>query len=104
MNNEIKRIIIDEGHFTEPNYPFTIQTNFSTLGSLLENSEQGPIISFFPNDSIQNLLRFNGSTMYEEYNFLPNTVGTLSFDNIFLECDVAQGRFFKEKRSGIILN
>ena len=104
MNNEMKRIIIDEGHFTEPNYPFTIQPNFSTLRSLIEISEQGPLISFFPNDSIQNLSRFNGSTIYEEYNFLPYTVDTLSFDNIFLDCDVAQGRTFKEKRSGIILN
>ena len=28
LNNEIKRIIIDEEHFTEANYPFTIKQNF----------------------------------------------------------------------------
>ena len=28
LNNEIKRIIIDEEHYTEANYPFTIKSNF----------------------------------------------------------------------------
>ena len=33
LNDIIKRIIIDEDHFTEANYPFTIKPNFSTLRS-----------------------------------------------------------------------
>ena len=40
LNNEIKRIIIDEEHYTEANYPFTIKPNFSTLGSIIEISPQ----------------------------------------------------------------
>ena len=36
LNKEIKRIVIDEGHFTEVDYPFTIKPNFSTLGSIIE--------------------------------------------------------------------
>ena len=28
LNNEIKRIIIDEEHYTEANYPFSIKPNF----------------------------------------------------------------------------
>ena len=47
LNDETKRFIIDEGHFTEANYPFTIKPNISTLGSIIEISPQGPIISFF---------------------------------------------------------
>ena len=35
LNNEIKRIIIDEEHYTEANYPFSIKPNFSTLGSII---------------------------------------------------------------------
>ena len=31
-----KRIAIDEEHITEKDYPFTIELNFSTLGSILE--------------------------------------------------------------------
>ena len=31
LNNEKKRIIVDEEHYTEANYPFTIKPNFSTL-------------------------------------------------------------------------
>ena len=104
LNNEIKRIIIDEGHFTEVDYPFIIKPNFSTLGSIIEISSQGPLISFLPDDSIRSLLGFNASTIYEEYNLSPNPVDILSFDNIFIECDIAQGMIFKGKRSGIIHN
>ena len=55
LNNEIKRIIIDEGHYTEATYPFTIKPNFSTLGSIIEISTQGPTITFVPDDSIRDL-------------------------------------------------
>ena len=102
LNNEIKRIIIDEEHYNEPNYPFTIKPNFSTLGSIIEISTQGPVITFIPDDSIRDLLGFNKTTIYEEYNLSPNPADILSFDNIFLECNIAQGMIFKGKRSGII--
>ena len=65
LNNEIKRIIIDGGHYTEANYPFTIKPNFSTLGSFLEISTQGPVITFVPDDSIREILGFNKVTIYE---------------------------------------
>ena len=104
LNNEIKRINIDEEHYTEAIYPFTIKPNFSTFGSIIEISTQGPVITFAPDDSIGDLLGFNKSAIYEEYNLSPNPVDILSFDNIFLECDIAQGMISKGKRSGIIHN
>ena len=104
LNNEIKRIVIDPEHYTEANYPFNIKPNFSTLGSIIEISTQGPIITFVPNDSIGDLLGFNKTTIFEEYNLSPNPVDILSFDNIFLECNIAQGMICKGKRSGIIHN
>ena len=104
LNNEIKRIINDEEHYTEANYPFTIKPNFSTLGSIIEISTQGPVIAFVPDDSIRNLLGFIKTTIFEEYNLSPNPVDILSFDNIFLDCDIAQGMIFRGKRSGIIHN
>ena len=96
LNNEVKRIIIDEGHYTEANYPFTIKPNFSTLGSIIEIS-QGPLINFMFDDSIRDLLRFKARTFYEEYTLSKNPVDVLSFDNIFVECDIAQGIIFKGK-------
>ena len=104
LNNEIKRIIIDEGHYTEANYPFTIKPNFSTLGSIIEISPQGSIISFMFDDSIKDLLGFNARTLYEEYTPSDHPVDIISFDNIFLECNIAQGMIFKGKRSGVIHN
>ena len=104
LNNEIKRIIIDEEHYTEANYPFSIKPNFSTLGSIIEISTQGPVIEFVPDDSIRDLSGFNKTTIFEKYILLPNRVDILSFDNIFLERNIAQGMIFKGKRSGIIHN
>ena len=104
LNNEIKRSIIDEGHFTEANYPFTIKRTFSTLGSIIKISPQGLLISFMSDDSTKHPLGFNPSTLYEEQNLSPNSVDILSFHNIFLECDFAQGSSFKGKGSDIIHN
>ena len=36
LDKELKRIIIDEEHYTEANYPFKIKPSFSTLGSIIE--------------------------------------------------------------------
>ena len=40
--------MIDEEHYTESNYPFTIKPNFSTLGSIIEISTQGAVTAFVP--------------------------------------------------------
>ena len=55
-------------------------------------------------DSIGNLLGFNETILLEEYNLSPNSVDILSFDNIFIHTDIAQGMIFRGKRSGIIHN
>ena len=59
LNDETKRNIIDEGHYTSNDYPFKIKTNFKTLGSVIEIHPQGPIIGFVFNDSFGNLLGFD---------------------------------------------
>ena len=104
LNNEIKRIIIDEGHYSEVEYPFYIKPDFNTLGSIIEISPQGPIISFVPEDSNGQLLGFAKTTIYEEYNISPNPVDIISFDNIFIECDIARGKIYRGKQSNIIHN
>ena len=101
LDGEIRRIIINDMHFREENYPFKIRPNFSTLGSFIEISNQESAISFRPDDSIGYLLGFNKRTIYDEYNLSDNPVDILSFDNIFIECDIAQGMIFKGNRSGI---
>ena len=104
LNEEFQRIIIDEEHYTQANYPFKIKPNFSTLGYLIEIYTHGPIITFAPDDSIGDLLGFNKTTIFEEYNLSHNPVDILSFDNIFIETDIARGMIFKGKRTGIIFN
>ena len=104
LNNEIKRIIGDEEHYTDANYPFTFKPNCSTPGSIIAISTQGPVITFVADYSIRNLLGFIATTIDEEYNLPPNPVEVLSFDNIFPDCDIAHSMIFKSKRSGIIQN
>ena len=104
LDIEIKRIIIDEIHYTEANYPFKIKPDFTTLGSIVEITDPESAISFKPEDSIGSLLGFNKRSIYEEYNLSDNLVDILSFDNIFLECNIAQGMIFRGKRSRIIHN
>ena len=43
-------------------------------------------------------------TLYEEYTLSNNPVDILSFDNIFIDCNIARGMIFKGKRSGIVHN
>ena len=100
LNDDLKRINKGEGHFTGADYPFTIKPN-STLGSLIESSRQEPLISFHHDDGIGDLLGFNASTIYEEYNLSPILADIISFDNIFLETDIAKWMTFKGKISGI---
>ena len=104
LNDEIKRVIINDGQFNEENYPFVIKPNFSTLGSIIEISNEESAISFKASDSLGSLLGFNKRTIYEEYNLSDNPVDILSFENIFMECNIARGMIFKSKRSGIIFN
>ena len=102
INNEIEQNMIKERHFTEATFAFTIKANFSTLGSFIEISRQGPIISFLPKDSIGYCLAFNAPTLSEKYNLSQNPVDILSFDNIIFGCNIAQNMVFRGKRSGII--
>ena len=104
LNNEIRRIIIDEEHFSESDYPFQIKSNFTTLCSIIEISPRGPIISFMFNYGFRNLLGFHETILYKKYNLSPNPVDNLIIDNIFIERDIAHGMIYKQKRSGIIHN
>ena len=104
LNNEIKRIIIEKGHYTETNYPFRITPNFTALGSIAEILTPGPQISFVFDDSIGSILKFNEILVWGNYNLSDNPVDILSFDNTFIECDIAQCMIFKGKRSTIIHN
>ena len=104
LNDEIKRIIIEKGHYTETKYPFGFTPNFSTLASIVEIFKPGPMISFVFDDGIGSLLGFNEILIWGKHNLSDNPVDILSFDNIFIECNVAQGMIFKGKRSGIFHN
>ena len=104
LDAEIKRILIDKKYYKLENYPFLIKPIFSTLGSIITISPQGPIIGFVFDDSIGSLLGFNETILWEEYNLSPNPVDILSFDNIFIETDIAQGMICRGKQTGIILN
>ena len=68
------------------------------LFAILEISTQAPVITLVRDDSVRDLLGFNKTTTFEEYNLSKNTVDILSFDNNSLERDIAQDMIFKGKR------
>ena len=53
-------------------------------------------------DSIRNLPGFHETLLYNEFKLSPLPVDFLSFDNIFLETNIAQEMVFKGKRRGFI--
>ena len=63
LNDQIKRIKIEDGYFTEAEYPFKIKPIHSTLCSTIEFFRQKPLISFISDDSIKDLLGFNANTI-----------------------------------------
>ena len=95
LDKEIKRIIFDEEHYREANYPFKIKPNFSTLGSI---SPQGPIINFMFDDSIKDLLGFHAITFYEQYNLSTNPVDIISFINGFTETYCQRNEFQRKTK------
>ena len=104
LDNEIKRIFIGKSFYSENDYPFKIKPNFNTLGSIVEIWPQGPTSGFVYDNIIGSLLELNETILWEEYNLSPNPVDIISFDNIFIETNIAKGMIFKGRRTGIILD
>ena len=104
LDLEIKRLIINRyAGMDDESYPFSIKPNFSTLGSIIEIKDEWKI-DFTQDNTIRDVLGFKSKIVSEEYNLSDNPVDIISFDNIFIECDIAKGMIFKGKRTGIIHN
>ena len=92
MDLEFKRFFIEDGYFTEINYPLVIKPNSSILGTNIEiTAERRTQLSFIHDDSIQSYLGFEPTVIQDEYKLSDNPVDNLSIDNIFLERDAAPG-------------
>ena len=99
LNDEIRRSNNEEDCFTEVKYPFLFNENFSALGSNIEKSPDRVLqIGIVHEHSMRDLLGFKTGAIHEEYNLSEKPVHELSFDNIFLETDIAQGMILEGKR------
>ena len=103
FHTKIKELIIEEGDATESTYPFVIKPNFDNLGSIIEISD-GWEIDFTQNETIREVLGFKSKRISNEINNSDYPVDIISFDNIFIETDIALGMLINGKRSGIIHN
>ena len=84
--DENQRIIIDQGHYTEANYPIRIKPNFSTLDTNVEILPQGPIIGFAYDDIIGKLLGFNEIPYFMIYDVeLENTLKNITANTGFFK-------------------
>ena len=102
LNKEIERFTSDERYITDGDYPVTIKPNFQTLGRI-EATEigRGWQTSSVHDDTLRDLIGFKPTVLHEDYNLSDKLVDIISFDNIFLETDIAQGTIFKDKRAAI---
>ena len=103
FQTKIKELIIENGDATEENYPFLIRPNYSNNHSIIEIAD-GWEIDFTQNKTIRDVLGFGKKIINEEINFSENPVEIISFDNIFIETNIAKGLIINGKRSGIIHN
>ena len=105
MEEELKRVFIEEGYITEEDYPLRIKPNFCKLGSIIEILPgRGWQISFVQDDSLRDLPGLKPKALHEEYILSDYPVDILSFDKNFFETDIAQRMIFKGERSGFIHN
>ena len=74
------------------------------MGSIIEITNPKFLIDFTYDNTNRDLLGFNVVVLEAEYSLSNNPVDILSFDNIFFECDIAQGMIFKGRRSTVIHN
>ena len=106
LSDEIERKKIKKGCFTTEIYPFIITPNFSTLGTFIEIKANfiGSRISFLHDDRRREFLRFDSVVIYEQYILSPNPVEILSFDNMFMETNIAQGMTFQIDLQPFLIN
>ena len=98
MNEETKRINLEEGYITEEDYPVTVKGISSTLGNVIEiETGRGCQISFFQEDSLRDLLGLRPPVIKIGLNLSDRLVDILSSDNVFLKTDIAEGMIFKKK-------
>ena len=67
LNEENKSIFTEEGPYTKQDYPCLFKPKFSSLGSVIEISNQRPINSFIQHDSIRNILGFDSIVLNEKF-------------------------------------
>ena len=105
-NIEIKRIIIEEGYFTDAKYPFTIKHIFSTLGSNIESSSNitGSQIAFTPDDIIGDILGITPVVLHEKYILSDYSVIILPFNKISIETNIVRVMIFKGRLTAILHN
>ena len=103
FHTKIKELIIKKGDATESNYPFLIKPNFDNLHSIIEIAD-GWEIDFTQNETIREVLGCKSKRISNEINNSDYPVDIISFDNIFIQTDIALGMLINGKRSGIIHN
>ena len=95
--------ILKEGYFTAGKDPFLFKPNFSTLGSIIEIEPNfmGTQISFIHDNRVGDIIGLDSVVNFYKPILSHKPVDILSFDNTFLETDIAQGIISKGERSEI---
>ena len=98
--SEIKRLMILNGDSEGETFPVKIKPNFTTQASTIEIVD-GWKVDFTFAGTITTILGFESRKFCKNYNL---SVDIISFDKIFVECDIAQGMIINGKRTRVIHN
>ena len=80
---------------------FQISPNFTTQGSIIE-IDDGWEANFTYAGTIRIIPGFDATKVSENYKLSDHPVDIISFDNIFVECEVAQGMIINGKINRVI--
>ena len=90
MDLEIKRLMVLNGDSDGETIPITIKQDFSTQGSIMEIIDRWGIYFTF-DSTTRTILGADARVISGKYNLSDHQVDIISFDNIFIECDIAKG-------------
>ena len=107
INDEIKRQMEVNGH-TKNNpseyddYYIHLEANDNTQKSIIIILDTNYSVDLTPSNSLASLLGFVPRILTGSYNTSENKVDIISFNNVFIYCDIVRGAYWNGKRTHIL--
>ena len=102
IENEIKRLMIENNHWDEKDIPFTLSLNLNVFKSVIDIKNDKFSIDFTRPKTFRNLLGFDSKVLKKGYNKSDNTVQITSASSILIKCSIISGGYLNGESSNIL--